>query len=85
MSRNLYKLIQDQEERIAKLEIKTKLLENYIDHLETLIRLNNKTNERTTQPLSPWYKEPTLEQPYKITCELENDPFVKLCKEAFKI
>lgn len=84
MSRNLFKIIKELEKRVEKLETKNKLLENEVDHLDTLIRLQNKCDRfNPTIPQSPWYKEPMLEPPYKITCELDKDPFVKLCKETF--
>ena len=88
MSRNLYKLISELQDEVKLLKTKIKLLENQQDHLETLLRLKDKCPERPfypNQPTSPWYYEPTLTPPYKITCELEDDPFVKLCKETFKI
>ena len=58
-----------------------KELEKRVEHLETevgllkeLIKLQDKTPERVipTYPqksTNPWYREPTLEPPYKITCE----------------
>lgn len=62
MSRNLYKLIQELEERVNKLERKNALLENNINHLETLMRLKDRIPERpffpTGYPEQPWYKAP---------------------------
>ena len=91
MSRNLYKLVKELEERVEKLEVKNRLLENQCDHLETLLRIKDRCPERPfypNQPISPWYKEPTLEPPYKVTCDtskLKDDPFVKLMCDTFGI
>lgn len=89
MSRNLYKIIQNLEDEVKLLKRKVSLLETQCDHLETLLRLKDKIPERPIfpyEPTSPWYKEPTLSPPYKVTCstkdektkELESDPFVDL-------
>lgn len=90
MSRNLYKIIQKLEKRIDEQEVQIRLLQNEVSHLDTLLRLRDKIKERPVypqQPINPWYKEPTLSPPYKITCEdkLEDDPFVKLMKETFNL
>ena len=88
MSRNLYKEIKKLEEKVTELEVKLRLQENKTDHLETLLRLRDVSGTKPfspTPPTSPWYYEPTLNPPYKITCELEKDPFVKLMKDTFKI
>ncbi len=88
MSRNLYKVVSELQEELKLLKTKVSFLENKCDHLETLLRIKDKCPERPfypNQPTSPWYYEPTLTPPYKITCELEKDPFVKLMKETFEI
>lgn len=62
---------------------KTEELEKRVEHLETevellkeLVKLQNKSREdgyipnRPAMPMQPYYsKEPTLEPPYKITCQ----------------
>lgn len=87
MSRNLYKLILNLENEVKLLKTKVNLLENQCDHLETLLRLKDKIPTRPfyPNPETPWYKEPTLEPPYKVTCKTEDDPFVKLMKDTFGI
>lgn len=99
MSRNLYKYIQELEKRVDSLELKCRLLENNVDHLETLLRLKDKLPERpfypNPTPELPWYKAtPTwmdnndsITETTPITCSVkfEEDPFVKIMKGTFGI
>ena len=94
MSRNLYKLILDLQDEVKLLKTKVNLLENQCDHLETLLRIKDRRPDYPifpTQPTSPWYKEPTLAPPYKVTCdtskekEPEDDPLVKILKTTFGV
>ena len=60
--------------RIEELQKRVEHLETEIELLKELVKLQNKTPERIipTYPqalTSPWYREPTLEPPYKITCK----------------
>lgn len=60
--------VEELQKRIEHLEIEVELLKE-------LVRLQNKCPERVTPtypstPLQPYYtKEPTLEPPYKFTCQ----------------
>lgn len=95
MSRNLYKYFQELEKRVNNLETKCKLLEAQNEYLEALLRTKGKSP--CPQPDMPWYRCPTVwlddsdsvTRSPKITCEyktkLEDDPFVKLMNNTFKL
>lgn len=101
MSRNLYKYIQELEKRVDSLELKCRLLENNVDHLETLLRLKDKLPERPfypnpTIPDDVWYRRATpiwmdnndsITKTPPVTCsvKIEEDPFVKIMKGTFGI
>ncbi len=56
--------------KIEELEKRVTHLETEVELLKELVKLQNRYPERVapTIPISPWYKEPTLEPPYKVTC-----------------
>lgn len=61
--------------KVEELEKRIEHLETEVELLKELVKLQNKCPERVVPtypptPLNPYYsKEPTLEPPYKITCE----------------
>lgn len=60
--------------KIEELEKRVDHLETEVELLKELVKLQNKCSERIIPtypqiPISPWYKEPTLEPPYKVTCQ----------------
>ena len=63
--------------KIDELQKRIEHLETEIELLKELVKLQNKSSGRTVpscplMPLQPYYKkEPTLEPPYKVTCEGE--------------
>ena len=62
--------------KIEELQKRVEHLETEVELLKELVKLQNKTSERIIPtypqaPSSPWYREPTLEPPYKITCKGE--------------
>lgn len=65
--------------KIEDLEKRIEHLETEVELLKELVKLQNKATERVVPtypltPLNPYYsKEPTFEQPYKITCEGGNE------------
>lgn len=95
MSRDLYKLILKLEKRVDDLEKDNRLLQNEVNHLETLLRLKDKIPERPFYPYpdSPWYRYPQgwldnddsiTKTPYKFTCKVEPDSLTKIFDEFFK-
>ena len=64
---------------IDELQKRIEHLETEVELLKELVRLQNKCPERIVPtypptPLQPYYsKEPTLEPPYKISCEVKNE------------
>lgn len=60
--------------KVEELQKRVEHLETEVELLKELVTLQNKIPERTTPtypqvPPRPWYREPTLEPPYKITCQ----------------
>lgn len=60
--------------KIEELQKRVEHLETEVELLKELVKLQNKCPERIVPtypqtPISPWYREPTLEPPYKVTCE----------------
>ena len=59
--------------KLESLQKRVEHLETEVELLKELIKLQSGCPERVvpthpTTPTSPWYREPTLEPPYKITC-----------------
>lgn len=63
--------------KLEELQKRVEHLETEVELLKELVKLQNKSNnewyipvEHPATPLRPYYsKEPTLEPPYKVTCE----------------
>lgn len=69
--------------KIDELQKRVEHLETEVELLKELVKLQNKSSHdwyipvehpvTPQQPISPWYKEPTLEPPYKFTSKIKDD------------